>query len=59
MTLTLEVYDTQFYRFRKWPQGYGSLTYLNHENWGSIKASVTSIKAGILNAYCIKLTPEV
>ncbi|HDD66934.1 MAG TPA: hypothetical protein ENG52_04870 [Nitrososphaeria archaeon] len=54
-----DAYGTQFYRFRKWPNGYGSLTYLNHENWGSIKATVTSIKAGILNAYCIKLAPEV
>ena len=52
-------YDTQFYRFRKWPQGYGSLTHLNHESWGSLKATVTSVKAGILNRYCIKLTPEV
>jgi len=53
-----DAYDTQFYRFRKWPQGYGSFTYKNASNWGSSNASVSDKRMGILHAYCLKLTPD-
>ena len=53
-----DAYDTQFYRFRKWPQGYGSFTYRNASNWGSSGASVSDKRMGILHAYCLKLTPD-
>ena len=53
-----DAYDTQFYRFRKWPQGYGSFTYRNSGNWGSSGASASDKRMGILHAYCLKLTPD-
>jgi len=53
-----DAYDTQFYRFRKWPQGYGSFTYLRHNDWGSNDALISSKRMGILHAYCLKLTPS-
>ena len=53
-----DAHDTQFYRFRKWPQGYGSLTYRNSGNWGSNGASASDKRMGILHAYCLKLAPD-
>jgi len=53
-----DAYDTQFHRFRKWPQGYGSFTYRNASSWGSNGASVSDKRMGILHAYCLKLTPD-
>ena len=53
-----DAHDTQFYRFRKWPQGYGSFTYRNASSWGSSDASVSDKRMGILHAYCLKLTPS-
>ncbi|MCD6125854.1 MAG: DUF2341 domain-containing protein [Thaumarchaeota archaeon] len=50
--------DTRFYRFRKWPQGYGSFTYRNASSWGSSNASVGDKRMGILHAYCLKLVPD-
>jgi len=53
-----DAYDIQFYRFKKWPQGYGSLTYKNASNWGSSNASISDRRMGILHGYCLKLTPN-
>ena len=53
-----DAYDTQFYTFRKWPQGYGSFTYRNSGDWGSNGASVSDKRMGILHAYCLKLAPD-
>ena len=50
--------DTQFYRFKKWPQGHGSFTYRNSGNWGSDGASASDKRMGILHGYCLKLTPD-
>ncbi|MCD6421675.1 MAG: DUF2341 domain-containing protein [Thaumarchaeota archaeon] len=50
--------DTQFYRFKKWPQGHGSFTYRNSGNWGSNGASASDKRMGILHGYCLKLTPD-
>jgi len=52
-------YDTPFYRFNKWPQGYGSFTYKSVSNWGSSNASVSDVKMGILNGYCLRLAPDI
>ena len=53
-----DAYDTQFYRFRKWPQGYGSFTYRNASSFGMNGASVSDKRMGILHGYCLKLTPS-
>ena len=56
-----QVYDaveTQFYRFRKWPTGYGALTYRNASSWGCSAASISDVRMGILQAYCLRLTPN-
>ncbi len=49
--------DTQFYRFRKWPTGYGALTYKNASSWGCSAASISDVRMGVLQAYCLRLTP--
>ncbi|RLG06230.1 MAG: hypothetical protein DRN59_03360 [Thaumarchaeota archaeon] len=54
-----DAYDTQSYRFRKWPQGYGSFTYRNASSFGVNGASVSDKRMGILHAYCLKLTPSI
>ena len=54
-----DAYDTQFYRFRKWPRGYGSLTYKNSSSWGANNASASDKREGILHAHCLKLTPSI
>mgnify|MGYP000754715387 CR=1 FL=1 len=51
-------YEAQFYRFKKWPQEYGSFTYKKSENWGSSNASVSEERMGVLHGYCLKLTPN-
>ena len=53
-----DAYDTQFYRFKKWPKGFGSLTYKNASSWVANNASVSDVKMGILHGYCLKLTPS-
>ena len=53
-----DAYDTQLYRFKKWPQGYGSFTYRNASSWGSSNASVGDERMGILHGHCLKLTPD-
>jgi len=53
-----DAYDTRFYRFRKWPQGYGSFTYRNASKFGASNASASDARMGILHAYCLKLTPS-
>ena len=53
-----DAYDTQFYRFRKWPQGYGSFTYKNASSFGVNGASISDKRMGILHAYCLKLMPD-
>ncbi|MCD6313097.1 MAG: hypothetical protein J7L79_04740 [Thaumarchaeota archaeon] len=49
--------DTQFYKFRKWPTGYGVLTYKNASSWGCSGASIGDTRMGISQAYCLKLAP--
>jgi len=53
-----DAYDTQFYRFMKWPNGYGSFTYKNSSSFGANNASISDVRMGILHAYCLKLTPD-
>ena len=53
-----DAYDTQFYRFRKWPQGYGLFTYRNASGFAVERASISDKRMGILHAYCLKLTPD-
>ena len=53
-----DAYDTQHYRFRKWPRGYGSLTYRDASNWGANNASISDKREGILHGYCLKLMPS-
>ena len=53
-----DAYDTQFYRFKKWPQGYGFLTYKNAENWFH-RPIIADKKMGILHAYCLRMEPTI
>jgi len=53
-----DAYDTQHYRFRKWPRGYGSLTYRDASNLGANNASISDKREGILHGYCLKLMPS-
>lgn len=53
-----DAYDTQYYKFSKWPKGYGTLTYRNASGWGAANASVTNKRMGFVNAWCLRLTPN-
>lgn len=50
--------DTQFILIPRWPTGFGSLTHMSASSWGASGASITNVRAGLLNAYCLRLSPS-
>lgn len=49
--------DTWVAYVPRWPKGFGGLTTRTSSSWGASGASVTDAKQGLLNNYCLKLTP--
>jgi len=53
-----DAYDTQWLYIKKWPAGFGELTYKAASSWGGSGASASDARLGQLNSWCIKLTPS-
>ncbi|MCS7145345.1 MAG: hypothetical protein RMJ28_07010 [Nitrososphaerota archaeon] len=53
----IDAAETQIVDIPRWPRAFGGLTFKTAALWGATGASVSDIAAGLINTYCLRLSP--